>query len=58
MKNVAVRRNNEMVMSKLSNIKVKTKIIILSLFLLLVTTIIGAMAIKYQIGKSKIYIQV
>lgn len=57
MKNVAVRRNNEMVMSKLSNIKVKTKIIILSLFLLLVTTIIGAMAISYQIGKSKIYIQ-
>lgn len=57
MKNVAVRRNNEMVMSKLSNIKVKTKIIILSLFLLLVTTIIGAMAINYQIGKSKIYIQ-
>lgn len=57
MKKVDLQKSNGMIMKVIKNLKVKTKVILLAIFLLLVTTIMGFMSINSQIGKSQKYIE-
>lgn len=57
MKKEELRRSNSIIMSKIRNVKVKTKVIFLVVFLLFITVMVGNIAISRQIEKSNKYLQ-
>lgn len=57
MKKVEIRRNNSIIMNQIRNVKVKTKVIFLAVFLLLMTVMVGSIAISRQVEKSNEYLQ-